>query len=209
MTDCFKQELEAFETEDIRDFTVLCIGDAPEYFYEISASSSGKYHPAPDLLEHGLVYHTKSIFKILNYILEVDKMLNIFDFDIRTRDMMRSAALLHDMFKSGSQSEYEKAEEKHTVFWHPILAYKMIMKHRDCRIINRKEICKIAEIVACHMGAFNTSTYEEGRLPVPALPWEKVVHLADYLASRKDIITEQPENYAVTVNSIGEGGKVC
>lgn len=200
-TEVFNEQLKQFETEDIKEFTSICIKGIPDYFYEIPASSSGHHHSEVDCLEHGLLYHTISGFKILNYILEIDKMNSIFKFDARMRDMMRCAILLHDSYKQGSQEEYESTEEHHTQFEHPLYAAKFVLRYKDCGIISRKEVFKISQLIASHMGIWNTSEYAEGvRLPKPNLPEEKIVHLADYLASREDIVTLQPGNFTVTIN---------
>jgi hypothetical protein len=37
------------------------------------------------------------------------------------------------------------------------------------------------------MGQWNTSTRMKGTLPLPESPEQKVLHLADYLASRRNI----------------------
>ena len=200
-SDIFNAQLSQFENNDIMEFTKLCLDEAPDYFFIIPASLSGKYHPETDRLEHGLFYHTVSAFIILNHILENEKGNPQFNFDSRTRDLMRSAILLHDLFRCGSQQEYEKAEEKQSKFLHPIYAHKHIISHKDCGIINRFEISKIGQLVASHMGIWNTPKHEEGemKLPVPHTPEERLVHLADYLASRNNIITVQPDHYQVTV----------
>lgn len=207
--DWFKSELGNFENEEIKDFAVLCINGLPDYFFDVCASSTGKHHPETDLLEHGLVYHTKACAAILEYILEIDKRNSLFGFDARMRDMMRCAMLLHDGLKMGaSQEEYEAAAEKRTCFMHPLFAQKYVLSHRDCGLISRKEISKIGQLIASHMGSWNVSEHESGRLPVPMLPEEKIIHLADYLASRKDIIIKNPEFYFVIVNEIGKGERV-
>ena len=202
-TSYFKDQLDKFETEDIRAFTELCIKDVPEYFFEIPASSTGKHHNETDCLEHGLVYHTISAFKILNYILEIEKLNPTYKLNNRMRDLMRSAVLLHDSHKQGTQEEYDKAEEHSTAFRHPLYAAKFVLEYKDCGIISRKEIMKISQLIASHMGVWNTDSHNEGetvRLPVPTLPEEKIVHLADYLGSREDIIIKQPGSFTVTIN---------
>ena len=45
----------------------------------------------------------------------------------------------------------------------------------------------IASAVISHMGQWNTSWKMSGMLPLPETPAQKVLHLTDYLASRKDI----------------------
>ena len=41
----FKEELDQFENEDIREFCEELLETVPDYFWQISASSTNKYHP--------------------------------------------------------------------------------------------------------------------------------------------------------------------
>ena len=42
----FESLLGTFENEDIKKFAESCIDTIPSYFWEVGASSTGKYHPA-------------------------------------------------------------------------------------------------------------------------------------------------------------------
>lgn len=46
------------ENKDIREFAKQCIETIPDYFWEVGASSTGKYHPQYALGELGLARHT-------------------------------------------------------------------------------------------------------------------------------------------------------
>ena len=37
---------DSFENEDIKDFCKLLVSELPLYWWEVPASSTGKYHPA-------------------------------------------------------------------------------------------------------------------------------------------------------------------
>ena len=52
----------------------------------------------------------------------------------------------------------------------------------------------ISSAIISHMGQWNTSKNGPGKLPTPETPAQKALHLADYLASRKDINMEVEEN---------------
>lgn len=41
----FDSLLNTIENEDIRHFAEECIETIPDYFWEVGASSTGKYHP--------------------------------------------------------------------------------------------------------------------------------------------------------------------
>ena len=87
------------ENKDIREFAERCIDTIPNYFWDVGASSTGKYHPQYALGDLGLARHTCALVRILNYILGIDCWKN--DFTSRERDLMRVAGIMHDSRKSG------------------------------------------------------------------------------------------------------------
>ena len=60
--------------------------------------------------------------------------------------------------------------------------------------LNYEDAQFMASAIISHMGQWNTSWREKGILPLPLTPAQKVLHLADYLASRKDINITPPED---------------
>lgn len=178
----FENVLENIKSDDIKEYAKNCIETIPEYFYEVPASSTGKYHSAYTVTRHGLLKHTIAVCKILNYILSLD----CFNFDLtqRERELMLVAAIMHDSRKSGSQEEYDSNPA--TCFEHPLLAAEVV-RGVDGLCDDEKEV--VAKIIETHMGQWVTSKYSEKVLPKidNDNKLQKLVHLADYLASRKDI----------------------
>lgn len=183
-------EIETIKDEEIRRFAYRLLVNVPDYFFSVPASSSGKYHPQNDLGNGGLVRHSICVARMLDHLLEPN---GYYEFTDEQKDLLKVAALFHDCMKSGTQEEYEKC--KHTKFLHPLYAANHIM---DVAITNGFPYVQalfIYNAVISHMGQWNTNKNEEGRLPVPYSPDQKVLHLADYLASRKDINMELGEEY--------------
>lgn len=176
----FESLLDTFENEDIKKFTESCIDTIPSYFWEVGASSTGKYHPAYALGELGLARHTCALVRFLNHMLSIDCIKN--DFTSRERDLIRVAGIMHDSMKSGTDEDY--ARSKYTKFEHPILAANNIRKMSG---LPDDEIELIATTIESHMGQWNTDRRSKTVLPTPENKYQKLVHLADYLASRKDI----------------------
>lgn len=142
----------------------------PEYFVQVAASSTGKYHPAYALGEGGLLRHTKAAVRI------AAGMFAITSYNQEDRDVIIAALILHDTFKHG------KIQQKYVCADHPVIAYRMVLEHmRDCP---RYE--DIANAIHSHMGQWNTD-YRTKReiMPKPKTNIEKFVHTCDYLASRK------------------------
>ena len=178
----FNEVLESIENDDMREFAKVLLDTIPSQFYHAGASSSGRYHPSYALGDGGLARHTLALVRFLNYTFQIECMGSLYT--SRERDMMRIAGMIHDSRKSGNEEEW--TEGAHTKFEHPILAAEVIESF-DGKYLTHEEIMLISNIIKSHMGQFNTSNYSNVVLPKPITKYEKLVHWADYLASRKDI----------------------
>lgn len=166
----------------------------PDYFWKISASSTGKYHPIYAIGEGGLYRHTFAAFKIADDLLHLDCYQQ--QFDSVERDFIRAATLLHDCCKKGQTFEH-----KYTQFEHPLLASEFIreicINDREGDDLQRGMYFAdgVCPLVESHMGQFNTSKYSKYTLPTPKTPAQVFVHTCDYLASRKyiEIIGVSPD----------------
>lgn len=187
--------------DDLKAFAYHLLDTIPEYFYTVPASSSGKYHPINDLGEGGLVRHSISVKRMLAYLLLPN---GYYDFTPREHQLLQVAALFHDCFKSGSQEEY--LQDIHTKFFHPVLAANHIIMESVKFGFCYEDAQFMASTIISHMGQWNTSWREKGVLPLPLTPAQKVLHLADYLASRKDINITPPEEEIEEI-AIADGEK--
>nr|DAR47521.1 MAG TPA: HDc [Caudoviricetes sp.] len=167
----FSEELKLIKNDEIRETTARLLDGAPDYFWHVAASSSGKYHPAYALGEGGLVRHVKAAVRFANHLFVIN------DFTDKEQDYIISALLLHDILKHGKDGD-----EGHTVFEHPILAADYI---RENTAGEYSEV--VASLVSTHMGQWTTSKYSSAMLQAPETKLQKFVHECDYLASRKDI----------------------
>lgn len=182
MKEVFDEAIATFENDDIRKFASKCTEKVDPWFWIAPAASSGMHHPVTSLGEGGLSRHVVSVVRFLNYILEPES-INC-QFNSRERDLMRLAALFHDIKKSGNQEDYEK--NKSTKFDHPLLAAEFIRSMNDGDLPEDEiELC--AKIIETHMGQFNTSAKSSITLPKPENKYQILVHVCDYISSRKDI----------------------
>lgn len=172
-----------FENENMRDLAEVLYEEMPEYWHYVPASSTGKYHPTYALGDGGLKRHTFALLRILNYILSLECVQGVFD-DV-ARDALRIAGLVHDGWKSGTQEEYENSQ--YTKFDHPLIAADQVLKHRDDGLCAPETIDFIAETIESHMGQWNTDKHSNIELPKPETDAQLLLHICDYLASRKDI----------------------
>lgn len=196
--------LNTFENDDIKNFAIVLLDNLPEYIWRVPASSTGKYHPAYSLGEGGLMRHQIAVVRLLNFFLELEQYNKIIP--SRERDLLRVAGLIHDGRKSGSQSDYERS--KYTKFDHP-LQMATVIRSYDGKYLNHDEIELIAHCIESHMGSWNVDKKTGECLPKPEDLHQELVHLADYLASRKTLtmdfenietprVESNPEEYVLT-----------
>lgn len=188
--------LSTIVNDDIREFAKVLVDGLPAYIWEVGASSTGKYHPAYSLGLGGLMRHQIAVVRFLNYFFELEQYNT--KFTSRECDLMRVAGLCHDGRKSGEQTDYEKS--KYTRFDHPIQMANVIRSF-DGQYLNHDELEFIAHCTESHMGSWNTDRKSSVVLPKPLDDYQCFVHLADYLASRKDLTMafdniEQPKPQA-------------
>ena len=180
----FEEVYNSIENSDIREFAETVAECIPDYFYQVPASSTQKYHPAYACeTPLGLYKHTLALVRFINYTFEIECMAD--KWTSRERDLVRVAGMMHDTYKSGTESDYRN--NKYTKHEHPMLAANAVRKYKGTGIIPDDEIEIIANAIESHMGMWNTSSRSDVVLPKPTNKYQKIVHWADYLASRKAI----------------------
>ena len=191
-SEIFNKELMYIENEDIRKFTETALNNLPQYFFEVAASSTGKYHPTYALGDGGLVRHTKAAVRFANHLFTIEQNKNAYS--STERSCVISAIILHDGWKHGDKGSAFTTHE------HPVVCADWI-KNAECLndIINKGIRDVIANAVASHMGEWNESKRSTIILPKPESDIQKFVHMCDYLASRKDIEVLFDANESTTV----------
>ena len=173
--DIFNVELNRFKNQNVRTSTEIILNMMPDYFYEIPASSSGKYHPSISLGEGGLVRHVKVAMRILEEMFRDEAFGTYDDY---TKDLIRMALILHDGFKSGM------IYSGHTCPEHPVIMSKFILDNKDKLSISEEDAKFVSSLIITHMGPWNKDKAGNVIMPVPKTREELLVHLCDYIASR-------------------------
>lgn len=156
----------------------------PDYFYKVPASSTGKYHPSFDHGEQGLLRHTQMTCEMLTEFQRMGeyRSLNFFD--------MMVACVIHDTFKNGyvnnnrtvaSHAEIAAAEFYDTYKKHiydPVELEETVgnVTYNYAAELDRR-IMEICNMIRTHMGIWGAIK--------PQTESEKLVHLVDYIVSRK------------------------
>lgn len=179
-SDIFNNELSYIQNIDIKEFARYALNNLQDYFYEVPASSTGKYHPNYALGDGGLVRHTKAAVGFANHLLQLEQYQQLFN--ERQRDMIIVALLLHDGNKHGSNGS------RYTVHEHPkLMADWIIQSELFEDMLSQEDRAYIANCVASHMGEWAINKRSKIELPKPQTESQKFVHMCDYLASRKNI----------------------
>jgi hypothetical protein len=175
----FKTELDYIKDVKIRNFAEKTLLLLPEYFFQVPASTSGRYHPKFSLGEMGLIRHTKVVVRIVVDILSLE-MMKYSDLE---KDIAITSSLLHDGKKCGNGNSG-------TVLLHPIIMADFLNNNTELNTLIDKEILdKISSCISTHMGEFAydyKDKYKKNQLlPKPNSKLQNIVHLADYLSSRR------------------------
>lgn len=174
----FKREINYIKDSARRKDLKTLIGLLPDYFFEVPAASTGKYHPDFAQGEGGLVRHTKVAVRIA-YELLTNNTVGI-KYNDKDKDLIIMALVLHDGVKSGME------HSKYTKFDHPLLVSKLIMENKDKLSLEIDDIRKICSMIESHMGEWTVDPYtKEDVLPKPRTAEQRFVHMCDFLASRK------------------------
>lgn len=127
-------------------------------------SSTGKYHPSFSQGEFGLSRHTKAVVKLVMVICDAFPELD--------QDTLVIAAIAHDAFK------YKSDNDQYTSKYHALDAAEILQQnglHEEARLVSK------------HMGRWDVARDKSGRTKNPEKFDEKMLHLADYIASKKFI----------------------
>lgn len=183
----FKHELSTITNNDLKVFAKWSLDLLPDYFYQVPASSSGKYHPAYAQGEEGLIRHTQAAVRIANELFKCETIQTFIEIE---KDIIRVALLLHDCVKHGIDGS------SHTVATHPLEVVKYLedkyyevdedtLPEEVIEVMEGNLWEGISYCIKSHMGQWNKDYEGEEILPKPETPMEKFVHMCDYLASRK------------------------
>lgn len=173
-----KKEINYVKDSNRRKDLKTLIGLLPDYFFEIPAASTGKYHPDFAQGEGGLVRHTKVAVRIAYELLNNNTVGA--KFTDKDKDLIIMALVLHDGVKSGME------HNKYTKFDHPLLVSKLIMENKDKLSLEIDDIRKMCSMIESHMGEWTYDSYQQKEvLPKPRTAEQRFVHMCDFLASRK------------------------
>ena len=184
-SEVFNTEIKYIKDNRLKENLVTLLNLLPDYFYEVPASSTGKYHPSFSLGDGGLVRHVKVATRIAVELFNNEALQN---FNDKEKDLLLMSIILHDGLKSGLiKSEYSKAN-------HPVLMSNFIKDNKDKLTLEKDELELITSCIETHMGPW-TKDYDGNEiLRKPTSKYERFVHMCDYLSSRKFLDVKFKQN---------------
>lgn len=153
--------------------TMLC-EYVPDYFWQIPASSGGKYHPKFAHGIGGLLRHVQATL-IIAYELFRNPIITKFSRD--EEDIVFASLILHDTYKNGLYNA------RWTNNFHPQIAATEFFEGVTREMLEQPYRTAIYGAIQKHMGPWGGT--KNNRLPLPETELERLVHLSDYIASRK------------------------
>lgn len=172
----FEREIALIQSEDLRDFMRYYFEEiVGDWFWKSGASSSGRFHPVFAQGEGGLVKHTRAVVMFCAELLHLNSYAFMND---EYKDFALVACLLHDTCKYGEGNEICKsAYPRHG----EIAAMKVDLAWREF-FLNDAAPELLLMAIRSHMGQWT-----EDKDDRPFTQIDRLVHLADYLASRSFI----------------------
>lgn len=168
----FEREIKLIMDYSLQDFVRYyldkCVGD---WFWKSGSSASGRFHPEFTHGEGGLVRHTRAVAMVCEEMLRLNVYAYMRD---EYKDYARVACLLHDTCKYGTSD----TEDKSCYAQHGDLAAENV-KHEWEAYFNEPAPELLLMAIRSHMGQWTEP--KENR---PFTNIDRLVHLADYIASR-------------------------
>lgn len=187
--DVFRRELNYIKDDRIRESCSIILDMLPDYFFEIPASSTGKYHPEFSLGEGGLVRHVKVAVRLAKELLDNPCIGG--KYTDNEKDIMLMTLILHDGLKSGL------VHNRYTQANHPTLIKNFVLENKDKLSLTENELKLFSHAVESHMGAWNTDYDGNEILPIPKTKYENFVHMCDFLSSKKFLNVNFKDNEIV------------
>lgn len=158
--------------KEIREFTTAVLNTVDDSFYKMPTSSSGKFHPAECNGEGGLVRHVQRACYFAKLFIDSQK----WDADNVRADLLLASVLLHDIGKKEKYAEYKE------YYNHPIVGANMLESFKG--MLHPKYYQTIYDCVLRHMSIWGPKSVQKEHYTI----LETYTYLADFLASKKDIV---------------------
>lgn len=196
----FKNELKQIESEPCKLIAEYVIKNTEDYFFDMPASTSGKFHPRDELDKGGKILHLKKAFYLADQAArkygfkkdQYDKNKNeaVITYDTRLKyDILRTACLIHDMPFCFIWDDVEKKYRTNPT--HAALNASFIYNHFN-GFLDKELLNDFTSAVFYHMGKwtqYDKNVYHKLVFDIQNANQAitKAVHEVDFYVSRKMI----------------------
>lgn len=184
MIQLLKDYINKIDDQLVKSAVIKMMECAPRYYWSTPASSTGKYHPSYATGPDGLQKHTVAG---MHFVIELSRTYRLNQLEI---DLCLAAMVLHDTTKYGVKDEMDYSY--FNVHPYTVRSYydnpkeRPTLKHCIEGLKQRELWNTIMKCVECHMGSIDNGEWNPMGLK-PENKLETIVHLSDFLASRKEI----------------------
>lgn len=188
MDKALTNEVSLIQDEGIRSFTQYVLDRAPNYFWTVPSSSTGKYHPRQSNGIGGLIRHVRSMVYFAGILCRA------YSVEGKEKDIVISACILHDLLKYGDPMQ------KHTTKTHDKEGADYVFKlgvsyctEVEQPVVTKQTVLDICKAIAYHMGQW-TSDNRKKMFPEEYTRTELIVHLADMVSAGNQVNLDFLEN---------------
>jgi len=154
----------------------LALKTCPEEFYTAPSSSSGRYHPADEINDGGLVLHTARV------VATAQHLADFYQVSPKEKDILTAALIVHDSCKGG------KPWKKYAPDHGDVAAAHV----KSLKGGNTKDGKVVQRLAANHMAQWTKTANNKSTPRPPADKLEQIVSYADYLASQDNVYVVPP-----------------
>lgn len=190
-----EKELEAIPLAHLRGLAFYLLDYLPKSFWLAPASSSGKYHPPDERGPGGTALHTARVIRLALELANAESM------DDESKSILGVAALLHDAYKGGDGD----APRGHTWSLHQVAPRFLLKKVMEEAAYTTPDgtfpladnyppeayeqiLESIFRAIEAHEGRWSRLSVAQN--PSYAGPIGKILHYADYVASRNYVLVD-------------------
>jgi len=191
MKELLYNQLKEIKDDGIRNFVKTALDNAPEGFWTIACSGSGRYHPPENQGSGGVIRH------LIKCIITAKDLCDYFNLDEKDTDIVLAGAILHDIQKNGIPWG-EKTHIEHAKIGADFLKKFELKEPEKTEIIN---------CVRYHMHRFTGTIEDRERASNPTIK-EHIIQMTDMFCSRKfaswlpwlELTNEQINNFSSNIN---------
>ena len=195
----FKNLVAEIKHKEFREAVNILLGTAPDYIMICPASSTGKYHPQDEIGEDGMIKHINRCATIAK------ELVRMHDWGTYENDILIAAALLHDSFKQGLETDEIKEfkigkikmpKVKHTMKYHPTYIFRRVstITKQYANVTTVKMLWDLAHVCLFHEGRWTIEASKElaqkDKFNGMTSELCKTMHTVDVIASRRTIADE-------------------